>query len=157
MPSRFGSPCETLQAAKLAMQDKGITVCGESGTWLSAPVPVSDQPWYHNEVVCVETDSSPFQLLDILQDIENEFGRVRTVRNAARILDLDLIAYHNEILNKPELIVPHPRMHKRAFVLLPMRELIKDWEHPVLGVTLDDFIMNLPEGQEAVLMEGEYV
>ncbi|MBC7286236.1 2-amino-4-hydroxy-6-hydroxymethyldihydropteridine diphosphokinase [Hoeflea sp.] len=153
LPSSYGSPYETLQAAKKAMQDKGITIAASSRTWLTAPVPVSDQPWYHNEVARVETTLSPYELLEVLQDIENGFGRVRTVRNAPRILDLDLIGYHAEILDKPELIVPHPRMHKRAFVLLPLREVAENWAHPVLGMTLDDLIVNLPSDQEAVPME----
>lgn len=152
LPSRYGSPYETLQAAKRAMQDKGITILSSSNTWLTAPVPLSDQPWYHNEMVRVRTELSPYQLLETLQEIENDFGRVRTVRNAPRLLDLDLVAYGDEILDRPELIVPHPRMHKRAFVLLPMREIAGSWEHPVLRVTLDDLIANLPKDQQAVPM-----
>ncbi|MCB9991301.1 MAG: 2-amino-4-hydroxy-6-hydroxymethyldihydropteridine diphosphokinase [Rhodospirillales bacterium] len=153
LPSQFGSPFETLHAAKKAMQRREITIIAESQTWLTAPVPVSDQPWYHNEVVRIETALSPYELLEVLQEIEEEFGRVRTVRNAPRVLDLDLIAYDREILNKPALIVPHPRMHKRAFVLLPMREVAENWEHPVMGVSLNDLIMNLPQDQQAVPME----
>lgn len=154
LPSRFGSPYETLQAAKKAMRDSGIQILDSSRTWLTAPVPVSDQPWYHNEVVRVETELSAYALLECLQGIEDDFGRVRTVRNAPRLLDLDLIAYHDEVLDKPELIVPHPRMHKRAFVLLPMQDVLSDWKHPVSAMTLDDLIMNLPEGQEAVPMDS---
>lgn len=154
LPSRFGSPHDTLQAARNAMAQRGIAIAATSRTWLTAPVPLSDQPWYHNAVVRAETVLSPFRLLETLQRIENDFGRVRTVRNAPRILDLDLIAYGNEILSKPELIVPHPRMHKRAFVLLPLREVAENWEHPGLGMTLDDLITNLPGDQEAVPMEA---
>lgn len=155
LPSRYGSPYETLQAAKQAMQNAGITITASSNTWLTAPVPLSDQPWYHNEVVSVETALSPFALLEALQTLENEFGRVRTIRNAPRVLDLDLIAYNGEILNKPELIVPHPRMHQRAFVLLPLREIVENWEHPVIGMSLHDLILNLPDDQEAVPMAPE--
>jgi 2-amino-4-hydroxy-6-hydroxymethyldihydropteridine diphosphokinase len=138
------------------MEEQGIKILYRSSTWLTAPVPVSDQPWYHNEVVAVETDLSPFGLLEALQGIEAEFGRVRTVRNAPRLLDLDLIAYDDVILNKPELIVPHPRMHKRAFVLLPLREIAQHWEHPGLRVSLGDLIRNLPEGQEAKKMDDDF-
>jgi len=152
LPGRFGSPYDMLQAAKRAMEAARISILASSRTWLTAPVPYSEQPWFHNEVVRVKTELSPYQLLEALQGIENDFGRVRTVRNAPRVLDLDLIAYDGEILNKPELIVPHPRMHKRAFVLLPMREVAGAWEHPVLGMTLDDLILNLPADQEAVPM-----
>ncbi len=153
LPSRFGSPLDTLQAAKQAMRDSGIAITAQSRTWLTAPVPVSDQPWFHNEVVALDTDMGAYQLLGALQEIETAFGRVRTVRNAPRLLDLDLIAYHDEILDKPELIVPHPRMHKRGFVLFPLREVAPQWSHPVLQMTLDDLIMNLPGDQQAVPMD----
>ncbi len=162
LPSRFGAPHETLAAAKDAMAGHGIHIKKSSETFLTAPVPLSDQPWYHNAVVHVETELSPFRLLEVLQDIENDFGRVRTVRNAPRILDLDLIAYNDVILDKPalpelqslpELIVPHPRMHERAFVLLPMQEIIKDWTHPVLNRSLSDLVALLPSGQAVQRLE----
>lgn len=152
LPGDYGSPYDTLQAAKRAMEEHGVTILASSRTWLTAPVPLSNQPWYHNEVVRIATDFSAFELLGVLQAIENRFGRVRTIRNAPRVLDLDLLAFNNEILNKPELIVPHPRMHKRAFVLLPMREVVGRWEHPVIGMDLDDLIMRLPAAQEAIPM-----
>lgn len=152
LPGRFGAPLETLREAKRAMELRGVRILAGSRIWLTAPVPRSDQPWYHNEVVSIETPLSAFALLEVLQDIENMFGRVRTVRNAPRILDLDLIAYHGEILNKPDMIVPHPRMHKRAFVLLPMHDIVQEWEHPVLGMSLEALIADLPKGQEAVPM-----
>jgi 2-amino-4-hydroxy-6-hydroxymethyldihydropteridine diphosphokinase len=152
LPSRHGQPHETLAAARRVMEARGLKIVRRSSTWLTAPVPVSDQPWYHNEVVALETGLSPYALLETQQAVEHEFGRVRTVRNAPRVLDLDLIAYNDVVLSKPELIVPHPRMHKRAFVLLPLREIAPGWEHPVLHTVLSDLIDNLPEGQAAQTM-----
>lgn len=149
LPSRHGQPHETLRAARLAMETAGLKITAQSSTWLTAPVPVSDQPWYHNEVVAVETTLSPYALLETLQSIEEAFGRVRTIRNAPRVLDLDLIAYNDTVLSKPELIVPHPRMHRRAFVLLPLQDIAPGWTHPVLGISLTDLISDLPDDQEA--------
>lgn len=155
LPSRFGSPERTLRKALEALNDAGVRILNASSIWLTAPVPVSDQPWYRNMAVSVETAKSPYELLETLQAIEARFGRVRTVRNAPRLLDLDLIAYGDAILDRPELIVPHPRMHRRAFVLLPMREVAPDdWLHPVLGLSLDELIANLPAGQEARAAES---
>ena len=153
LPGPHGGPRETLAAAKDALQDHGIRITKSSRTWLTAPVPVSDQPWYHNEVVRVETELSPLALLEKLQIIEKDFGRVRTVRNAPRILDLDLIAYDDMILDKPELIVPHPRLHLRAFVLLPLQDIAPGWVHPVSGAPLSALIAGLPEGQAVRVME----
>lgn len=150
LPSRFGAPHETLAAARAEMARRGLDIVRQSSTWLTAPVPVSDQPWYHNEVVAVETGLSPFRLLETLQDIENTFGRERSLRNAPRILDLDLVAYDDVILDRPELIIPHPRMHERAFVLLPLQEIAPDdWRHPVSKASLVDLIAKVPAEQKA--------
>jgi 2-amino-4-hydroxy-6-hydroxymethyldihydropteridine diphosphokinase len=150
LSGRHGTPEQTLAAARARMAECGLRAVQCSSTWLTAPVPVSDQPWYRNEVVAVETDRSPYAILETLQIIEQEFGRVRTVRNAPRVLDLDLIAYDDLILDKPELIVPHPRMHRRAFVLMPLQEIAPDWRHPLLNLPLASLIRALPAEQEAV-------
>lgn len=155
LPSRFGSPAQTLYAALKAMAEAGIWPVQFSRVWKTAPVPYSDdQPWYHNAVAAVRTDLEPYELLRALLKIEEEFGRVRTVRNAPRLLDLDLIAYDDQIIRRgEELIVPHPRMHERAFVLMPMSDILDEWTHPENGAALDDLIEALPDGQDAVPLE----
>lgn len=153
LPGRHGGPPQELQAAQKAMERAGIKILKSSRIWKTAPVPASDQPWYHNMVVRAGTDLSAFALLEALQDIEHSFGRVRTERNAPRIMDLDLIAYNDEIIDRPELIVPHPRAHERAFVLLPLREIAPEWVHPVYRKSLSALIAALPEGQEAEVSE----
>lgn len=149
LPSRFGSPLQTLQAAKQALNTKGLKVQKQSKTWLSAPVPISDQPWFHNEVVSIETEKSPHEVLDILLSIEEAFGRVRTVRNAPRLLDLDIIDYNGVILEGDDrLILPHPRMHERAFVVNPVMDIAPGWTHPVSGKTIEALHASLPLDQE---------
>ena len=156
LPSRFGSPAQTLYAALKAMAQAGIWPVQISRVWKTAPVPFNEgDPWYHNAVAAVETDLSPEELLRALLRIEEDFGRIRTVRNAPRLLDLDLIAYNDDIIrNGDELIVPHPRMHQRAFVLMPMSDILEGWEHPESGRTLEELIAALPEGQDAIPMEN---
>jgi 2-amino-4-hydroxy-6-hydroxymethyldihydropteridine diphosphokinase len=88
-------------------------------------------------------------LLALLHRIEDEFGRVRGERNAARLLDLDLLAYGSIVKHDGTLQLPHPRMHLRAFALLPLREIAPRWVHPWLGKSLDTLIAELPPGQEA--------
>lgn len=143
LPSKFGSPVDTLKAAKEEMVKCGIVVTGQSSTWLSAPVPFdADQNWFHNEVIAVETSLSAHELLGVMLSIEEEFGRVRSVKNASRLLDLDLITYHDQIIKENDrLIVPHPRMQERLFVLKPLEELDKNWTHPILGQRIDVMIM----------------
>lgn len=133
LPSKAGAPLNTVKAALKLMPQFGIKVVKVSPWYESAPVPASDQPWFINGVAEIETDHSPEKLLDNLFAIEREFGRQRGELNAARPLDLDLLDYKGMVL-KEGLILPHPRLHERAFVLYPLRDIAPDWVHPVLGL-----------------------
>ena len=149
--SDHGTPVQTLKAAVRAIAARGIHVVAASNIWKTAPVPYNpDHPWYHNGVIAVQTTLGPHDLLRALLMIEQEFGRVRTVRNAPRVLDLDLIAYNREIvMDGPELICPHPRMQERAFVLMPLSDIADDWIHPQSSTTLDELIAAIPADQQA--------
>lgn len=154
LPSAFGTPLETLERAVAAIAAKGIAIRARSRWYESAPVPrVADQPWYVNGVVAVATDLDPAALLAELQGIEREFGRVRSVPNAPRTLDLDIIAYGDRVARAGAPLLPHPRCHERAFVLLPLRDLAPGWRHPESGRAVDALIADLgrlddPAGQE---------
>jgi 2-amino-4-hydroxy-6-hydroxymethyldihydropteridine diphosphokinase len=148
LPSKFGSPRDTLREAVKAMAEAGLKPVAVSRLWLTAPVPVSDQPWYHNAVAAIETTLGPLDLLAALQKIENDFGRVREIRNEPRVLDLDLLAYDDQLLELPELTLPHPRLHERAFVLLPLRDIAPDWQHPARYERLSDLIDAIPDDQK---------
>ncbi len=149
LPGVFASPRAALMAATDRLRENGLRIAALSRIFITKPIPESDQPWYHNAVVKLETDLGPYALLELLQTIENDMGRVRAERNAPRVIDLDLIAHGDHILDKPELIVPHPRAHERAFVLLPLRDVAPDWMHPVSKTTLADLIARLPADQIA--------
>lgn len=147
LPSRFGPPVAACAAALAALEARGIHVLRRSRWWESAPVPVSDQPWYVNGVAVVETALPPAGLLAELHAVEEVMGRVRTVRNAARVIDLDLLAYGTEVLDG-NLVVPHPRLSERAFVVLPLAEVAPDWRHPATGATVAEMAAGLPPGQD---------
>jgi 2-amino-4-hydroxy-6-hydroxymethyldihydropteridine diphosphokinase len=151
LPSEYGTPVQTLAAAARVMEEHDIRITAYSRIWKTAPVPFHpDHPWYHNAVVSIETDLSARELLTTLLNIEHGFGRVRTVKNAPRLLDLDLIAYDDQIiLDGPDLIVPHPRMHERAFVLLPLHDIARDWAHPQTAIGIQSLISALPADQQA--------
>lgn len=149
LPSRYGTPAETIAQAYAALETRGLKILKKSRLWLTAPVPVSDQPWFHNSVIEIDTILKPADLLLLLHKIEEEFGRVRVVRNEARILDLDLISYHDGIIVDPELQIPHPRLHERGFVLFPLQDIAPDWQHPVSNNSIADMIAALPDGQTA--------
>lgn len=145
-----GPPEATLEAALAALDAAGITILKRSPWYRSAPVPRGDQPWYINGVASVRTALGPDALLAQLHRIEQAFGRTRRERNEPRVLDLDLLDYDGMVRQGggagPAL--PHPRMHERAFVLLPLRDVAPDWRHPVTGTGLAALIAALPEGQQ---------
>ncbi len=151
-----GSPRATCGAALAALAGAGLSIARRSQWYKSAPQPVSDQPWFVNAVVRVQTALDPKDLLDLLLKTEESFGRRRGELNAPRILDLDLLAYGEMVSDKeqPDAAgarapdVPHPRMHERLFVLLPLRDVAPGWRHPVSGMSVEDLIQALPEGQE---------
>lgn len=149
LPSSAGGPQQTLEAALKRLEANGVHIVARSRWYRTAPVPVSDQPWFVNGVARIETTLEPAALLALLRQVEQEFGRLRTVRNAARTLDLDIIDYDGRVENTPELTLPHPRMQDRAFVLLPLAEIAPGWWHPTLATTVESLISALPPVQKA--------
>ncbi len=153
LPSRYGAPQETLAAALRRLEERGLRILARSRFWLTEPVPVSDQPWFVNGVCAVETALEPEALLALLHAVEAEFGRVRSLPNAPRVLDLDLLAHGRRIVPAQPgqgLCLPHPRLGERAFVLLPLRDVAPGWVHPCSGDTLLSLIARLPADQKAV-------
>ena len=146
LSSEFGDPRETCEAALCAMNETGIAVRMVSRWYRTQPQPVSDQPWFVNGVASVTTSLAAGSLLGRLHAIEEAFGRVRSVANAARPLDLDLLAYGDEI-HDGALTVPHPRLQERAFVLFPLADLAPGWLHPILGKTAVELRMGLSADQ----------
>jgi len=139
-----GPPKTTLKAALAALERRGVRVRKRSRWYSSAPVPPSDQPRFVNAVVVVETELSPEALLAALHAVERDFGRHRTVQDAARPIDLDLLAYGGLVRPQVPPLVPHPRLAERAFVLLPLCDVAPDWRHPILGKTARELAAALP-------------
>jgi 2-amino-4-hydroxy-6-hydroxymethyldihydropteridine diphosphokinase len=134
-PDGFDTPMDGCLAAINSLTEDDIRIVAISPWYKSAPVPISDQPWYHNAVTEIDTSHSPEVLIGILHDREARFGRVRKERNAARVLDIDIVDFNGMVLDG-NLVLPHPRMHLRAFVLRPLRDLAPDWIHPISGASL---------------------
>lgn len=137
-----------------ALEERGISVLGRSPWYRTAPVPVSDQPWYVNGVAWIGTELEPPDLMGALLDVEIFFGRVRSTPNAARLLDLDLLDHGGKISKEGRSpILPHPRLHRREFVLRPLGDLAPHWRHPVTQKTAAGLLKALNPGQEAEPME----
>lgn len=155
LPSaRFGPPKRTLEAALEELESHGVRVVARSRWYSSAPVPPSGQPRYLNAVAAIETDLSPEALLALLHAIEGDFGRQRTVSNAAREIDLDLLAYGDLISTQKSPILPHPRLAERAFVLLPLCDIDPAWRHPQLGRNAGELAETAAEGADVKLCDG---
>ncbi len=121
------------QAVEMVANIPGVNVTGVAPLYKTAPIGLTRQDWFLNTVAEISTDLAPLPLLHNLQEIENNMGRVRTIRWGPRIIDLDLLLYGQDYINLPELIVPHPRMAERAFVLVPLFRLKQDIVIPGLG------------------------
>jgi len=148
----YGPPRATCGAALDRLAAGGIVIEARARWYRTAPVPISEQPWYVNGVVRVATALGPEALLQRLLDVEAAFGRRRGERNAPRTIDLDLLAHGDHVLDAagPHAArIPHPRMTERAFVLLPLAEVAPDWRHPVSGDAVADLITRLPADQTA--------
>lgn len=153
---RWGPPRVACEAALLALAQRGIKVRRRSRWFRSAPVPLSDQPWYVNGVALVDTLLPPEALLGELHAVERLFGRERRIRNETRVIDLDLLAYDELVRQGPgPPILPHPRLSERAFVLLPLSDLLPHWRHPADGRKLSALIASLPPDQIARPLAGE--
>jgi 2-amino-4-hydroxy-6-hydroxymethyldihydropteridine diphosphokinase len=145
---RFGPPRKTLTAALAALEREGVGILARSGWYRGEPVPPSSQPWFVNAVVSAATELGASELLAKLQTVETRFGRVRAQRNAARILDLDLLDYKGAVMHTPSLVLPHPRLHERRFVLVPLAEIAPSWRHAVFGLTGVELLARLPTDQQ---------
>lgn len=148
LPGAYTSREALLEAAVAALAGEGMAVVARSGWWTSAAWPDPAGPAYLNGVALVETGLSPAQTLAALHRIEASFGRARAERNAARTLDLDLIA-HGRTVTDGDLVLPHPRAHERLFVMGPLAEVAADWTHPVLGERASDLATKATVGADA--------
>lgn len=129
-----------------------IRITGRSRMYRTEPVDFIDQDWFVNCVIRIETDLGPLELLDRLQSVQRQAGRTaRGVRFGPRVLDLDILLYEGRVMNDPRLTLPHPRMHRRRFVLKPLCDIDPDAVHPVSGQTAKTLLAALDEDGQQVL------
>jgi 2-amino-4-hydroxy-6-hydroxymethyldihydropteridine diphosphokinase len=118
-----------------------------SPVYETEPVDYTDQPWFLNLVVEMDTGLSPLELLAMTSRIEQELGRVRTVAKGPRTIDIDILLYGDAVVSTPELEIPHPRMAERRFVLAPLADLAPDLLHPVSHLTIRRMLADAPPGR----------
>jgi 2-amino-4-hydroxy-6-hydroxymethyldihydropteridine diphosphokinase len=112
----------------------------ESPIYVTPPWGYEDQPDFLNQVIQVTTRLEPTQLLDYLKGIEDDMGRKATFRYGPRLIDLDILFYGQRVIREESLQIPHPRLHERAFVLVPLHDIAPDFVHPVLRETIRDLL-----------------
>jgi 2-amino-4-hydroxy-6-hydroxymethyldihydropteridine diphosphokinase len=144
LPSRFGDPAENLREALRRMADLG-SVTAVSSFYATEPVGYLDQPQFVNAAALLETELSPLELLRALLAIEQAMGRDRVTAppKGPRIVDLDLLLYGSLVLNDPELVLPHPAMQERRFVLEPLAEIAAETVVPGNGSTVGELLRQL--------------
>lgn len=166
LPFQDKQPIDVLKAAIAALGNAGVHSIEVSGFYQTEPVPKSDQPDFINCVVTGATDLLPHDLLAVCQSIEMSYGRKRATRWGTRTLDIDIIDYDQQLYpsvdewhavavnvsagtKMPELVLPHPFMHVRAFVLKPLCDLTPDWRHPVYRTTAVGMLLGQPQAGQA--------
>lgn len=146
--SNMGSREKFLQdALKMLRQSKGIRITSLSSIYETEPYGVTDQPAFLNGCIGLETWLSPQALLGRIHEIESALGRVREIHWGPRTIDLDILLYDCDVIDTPDLHIPHIDMANRLFVLQPLSEIAGFYRHPVLGITIDEMLMKLQESK----------
>lgn len=140
--SRAGPPAATLTAALARLETLGVQILSVSPFYETPAWPNPADPAFVNAVAAVKTGLQPVELLDLLHGVETEFGRMRSVPNAPRTLDIDLLDHHGAMLSGA-VTLPHPRMTQRAFVMVPLADIAPGWRHPVTGAGAADILAAL--------------
>ena len=141
--SNLGDKKKNIEKAKFDLIKRNIKIIKSSNYYESLSWPNPKKPKFLNIVLEIETNLTPLDLMKKCKEIEINLGRVKSTKNSPRICDIDIIDY-NKVIENSNIILPHPRMHSRNFVLLPLFEINKDWKHPILKLHIKNLILSLP-------------
>ena len=144
--SNLGNKINNIDVTKFELEKYKIKILKSSSNYISESWPDNSMPNYINIIIKIQTTLRPLELLEVCNRIELKLGRVRIKKNSPRTCDIDIIDYDNKIFSGfgNKLILPHPRMYKRNFVLLPLFEVDKSWKHPISKINIVKLINSLP-------------
>ncbi len=143
--SNVGERAKNLQDAMTALAGVGLRVARVSSVYETEPVDYLDQPWFLNCVMEAETELPALDLLRVLRGIEAQMGSKKLIAKGPRLIDIDILLYGNEVIDAPELQVPHSRLHLRRFVLEPLAEIAPNAQHPVSHLSISDLLARTPD------------
>lgn len=152
--SNVGDRAAHLRAALTWLETEGRVV-SVSSFYETEPVEFTDQAWFLNCAVTLETTDTPEHLMTAILDVEKKMGRQRTQPKGPRTIDIDVLLFGETILDTPRLTVPHPAMHQRRFVLQPLAEIAPALQHPMLKKTIRELLDALPAGQTVRKYQGK--
>lgn len=141
--SNLGDREKNLEIALSELQNYGIIISRKSSIHKTEPWGFREQPEFLNMAVECITPLDPYDLLKLVKKIEEKMGRKKTIKYGPRVIDIDIIFYGNIVLKNEELTIPHPLMHKREFVLKPLCEIVPDFIHPELKLSVKEMLDNL--------------
>ena len=151
--SNLGNRFENLLDAVARMEKEAGHVTLVSPVYKTAPWGKHDQPAFLNQVICLDTELDPKGLLEKLLEIEKDMGRLRAEHWAPRLIDLDILYYNEEIVERVGLTIPHPRLHERRFTLEPLAHLLPDMIHPVLKKSHKELLSMLSDSLEVHVLD----
>ena len=144
--SNVGDKERNIRNAYALIMGQDIAVCETSGLYKTEPVGIVNQDWFLNSAARVETERSPWSLWEALLAVEESLGRVRTMKWGPRVIDVDILFYEDRIVEDRTLVIPHPHLHERGFVLIPLCEIAPQLSHPRLRRTITQLMASVKDG-----------
>lgn len=149
--SNIGERDKVLKQAMLALENKGIVLIKKSSVYETAAWGITDQQAFLNQVLQIETSLKPKDLLKEILDVENKLGRVRKIKWGERLIDIDILYYHDVICKDSDLEIPHPGIPNRKFTLIPLVEICPHFIHPLKAISQKELLDNCEDNLEVSL------